>query len=189
MERRVLYFERPGKENTEACVRLVTNIVREEGYRHVVVASTTGETGVLFAEALSGTRTNLVVVTHSYGYKEPNAIELGEDARKKILSSGARILTATMITHSLETSFSTRFQGLYPTMIVAQSLRRFGEGPKVCCECVMMAVDAGLIPEGEEIISVAGTARGADTVMIVRSAASKRFLDLRVLEILAKPRE
>jgi hypothetical protein len=52
----------------------------------------------------------------------------------------------------------------------------------------MMAVDAGLIPEGEEVISVAGTARGSDSVLIIRSAASKRFLDLRVLEILAKPR-
>ncbi|MDA8431454.1 MAG: hypothetical protein M0Z60_00660 [Nitrospiraceae bacterium] len=29
---------------------------------------------------------------------------------------------------------------------------------------------------------------GADTVMVLKSAASKRLLDLRVLEILAKPR-
>ena len=29
---------------------------------------------------------------------------------------------------------------------------------------------------------------GADTVTIIRSATSKRFLDLKVLEILAKPR-
>jgi len=93
-----------------------------------------------------------------------------------------------MITHSLETSLSSKFNGLYPTLIVAQSLRRFGEGPKVCCEMAMMVVDAGLIPEGAEVLTVAGTGRGADTVMIVKSAASKRFLDLRVLEILAKPR-
>jgi len=53
---------------------------------------------------------------------------------------------------------------------------------------VMMAADAGLIPEAEEVIAVAGTARGADTVCIIKSAASKRFLDLKVLEILAKPR-
>jgi hypothetical protein len=51
----------------------------------------------------------------------------------------------------------------------------------------MMAADAGLIPEGEEVLAVAGTARGADSVLIIRSAASKRFLELRVLEILAKP--
>jgi hypothetical protein len=52
----------------------------------------------------------------------------------------------------------------------------------------MMAADAGLIPEGEEVLAIAGTAWGSDTVMVVRSAASKRFFDLKVLEILAKPR-
>jgi hypothetical protein len=52
----------------------------------------------------------------------------------------------------------------------------------------MMAADAGLIPEEKEVIAVAGTAMGADSVLVIRSAASKRFLELRVLEILAKPR-
>jgi hypothetical protein len=52
----------------------------------------------------------------------------------------------------------------------------------------MMAADAGLIPEREEVVAVAGTAYGADTVMVLKSAVSKRFLELRVLEILAKPR-
>ena len=93
-----------------------------------------------------------------------------------------------MITHSLETALAGKFGGVYPTLLVAQSLRRFGEGAKVCCEMVMMAADAGYIPEGEEILTVAGTGRGADTVTIIKSAASKRFLDLKVLEILAKPR-
>lgn len=73
-------------------------------------------------------------------------------------------------------------------MIIAQALRRFGEGAKVCCEIVMMAADAGLVPEDEEVIAVAGTGYGADTVMVLKSTASKRFLDLKVLEILAKPR-
>jgi hypothetical protein len=51
-----------------------------------------------------------------------------------------------------------------------------------------MATDAGFIPEHEEIVTIAGTGYGADTVSVLRSAASKRFLDLKVLEILAKPR-
>ncbi len=72
--------------------------------------------------------------------------------------------------------------------MIAQTLRRFGEGAKVCCEIVLMAADAGLIPESEEVLAVAGTGRGTDTVILIKSAASKRFLELRVLEILAKPR-
>jgi hypothetical protein len=110
------------------------------------------------------------------------------DMREKIESHGAKVFTGTMLTHSIETAFAKKFSGQYPTLIVANTLRRFGEGAKVCCEIVMMAADAGLIPEGDEVLTVAGTATGADTVMVLKAAASKRFLDLRVLEVLAKPR-
>ncbi len=188
MERRVLYFEKPGRDNTDDCLRVVQDVVSAGGIRDIIVASTTGETGIRFSAALKGKGLNVVVVTHSQGFREPNTIEIPAEAVKEIEANGARVYTGTMITHSLETAFASKFSGLYPTLVVAQSLRRFGEGPKVCCEMAMMAVDAGLVPEGAEVLTVAGTGRGADTVMTVRAAASKRFLDLRVLEILAKPR-
>ncbi|MEW6213839.1 MAG: pyruvate kinase alpha/beta domain-containing protein [Nitrospirota bacterium] len=188
MERKVIYFEKAGIDNTAACLEIAKNAIADRKYRHIVVASTTGETGLLFSEALKGSLINTVVVTHSSGFKDPNTNEMSDDVRKKIEAHGAKVFTGSMLTHSIETAFTAKFSGIYPTLIVANTLRRFGEGPKVCCEIVMMAVDAGLIPEGEEILTVAGTARGADTVMVLKSAASKRFLDLRVLEILAKPR-
>ncbi len=188
MERRVLYFEKTGKENTAACLEVVKEAVAEAGYRHVVIASTSGETGLLFSEGLKGRGANVVVVTHSSGFKEQNTLELSPDMKKEIERKGARVYTGTILTHSIETAFAAKFNGLYPTQIVALALRRFGEGAKVCCEIVMMAADAGLIPEGEEVLAVGGTARGADCVAVIRSAASKRFLDLKVLEILAKPR-
>ncbi|GAB63786.1 conserved hypothetical protein [Candidatus Jettenia caeni] len=59
---------------------------------------------------------------------------------------GGKIFTSTILTHSIETAFTQKFHGLYPTMIVAQSLRRFGEGVKVCCEIVMEACDGGPYP-------------------------------------------
>lgn len=188
MQKTVTYFEKAGPENTTRCLDIVKTAIKDFNYKHIVVASTTGSTGKIFAEALKEKGINLVIVTHSHGFKEPNKLELSEAVKKKIQASGAKVYTGTMITHSLETALSSKFSGVYPTLLVAQSLRRFGEGPKVCCEIVMMAADAGIIPEGEEVISVAGTGRGADTVMILRAAPSKRFLDLKVLEILAKPR-
>ncbi len=188
MEKTVTYFEKPGPDNSEECLRIVTDNITEFNYKYVVVASTWGGTGVLFAEALRDSNAKVIVVTHSSGFKEPNSLELEEGSRKKIETAGATIYTGTMITHSLETSLAQKFSGVYPTLLVAQSLRRFGEGAKVCCEMVMMAADAGLVPEGEEILVIAGTGRGADTVVVIRAAASKRFLDLKVLEILAKPR-
>lgn len=188
MQKTITYFDKPGKANTDECLSIVLKAIDEYTYKHVVVASTNGDTGVLFAERLKDMNINLVVVTHSFGFKEPNTIELTDEARKRIVSAGGRIYTGTMITHSLETAMAKQFSGVYPTLLVAQTLRRFGEGIKVCCEMTMMATDAGLIPESEEIVTVAGTGYGADAVAVLRAAASKRFFDLKVLEILAKPR-
>jgi hypothetical protein len=188
MEKTITYFEKPGRDNTQACLEVVKRAVSTDGYRHLVLASTAGDTGLLFSEALKGLGLTIVVVTHAAGFKEPNRSELSAETRQAIERNGARVYTGSMLTHSLETAIAAKFSGSYPTLIIANTLRRFGEGAKVGCEIVMMAVDAGLIPEGEEVLAVAGTARGADSVLVVKSAASKRFLDLKVLEILAKPR-
>ncbi|GAB4390083.1 MAG: pyruvate kinase alpha/beta domain-containing protein [Thermodesulfovibrionales bacterium] len=187
-EKRTIYFEKPGRDNTAACLAVAKEAIQRDGYGHLVLASTTGDTALKFSEELLPGGVNLVVVTHSAGFKEPNTHEMPLEVRETIQSRGARVYTGSMLTHSIDTAFAARFSGSHTSHVVAQALRRFGEGTKVCCECVMMAVDAGLVPEGVEVLAVAGTARGADTVLAVRSAASKRFLDLRVLEVLAKPR-
>ena len=72
--------------------------------------------------------------------------------------------------------------------IVAFVLRSFCEGMKVACEITVMAADAGLVPSGEEIIAIGGTGRGADTAVVVRAANAQDFFDLRILEIICKPR-
>ncbi len=188
MEKKIIYFERAGKDNTHSCLEVVKRTLGEINCKHLVVATTTGSTAMIFSSALKDAGINMVAVTHSAGFKGPNTFEIPDDALAKIRDNGARIYTGTILTHSIETSLNSKFSGIYPAMIIAQSLRRFGEGAKVCCEITMMAADAGLIPEGEEVIAVAGTGYGADTVMVLKAAASKRFLELRVLEILAKPR-
>ncbi len=188
MEKKILYFERVGRHNTNACLEVVKRALGETNYKHLVVATTTGATALVFSAALKDAGINVVAVTHSAGFKGPNTFEIPDDMRAKIRENGAKIYTGTILTHSIETSLNSKFSGIYPAMIIAQSLRRFGEGAKVCCEITMMAADAGLIPEAEEVIAVAGTAYGADRVMVLKSAVSKRFLELRVLEILAKPR-
>jgi hypothetical protein len=102
-------------------------------------------------------------------------------------AKGIPVLTATILTHSLETAFAKEFGGSLPTLVIANTLRRFGQGAKVACEIVMEAIDAGLLPEGEPVVAVAGSGHGADTVCVIRGAASKRFLDLQVMWIAAKP--
>ncbi len=188
MEKTVMYFEKPGKENSELCLKAVKNVVKDGNYAYLIVASTEGDTGLLFSEAFRNSGLHTIVVTHSAGFKTPNSHEMTVATKERIEKAGAQVYTGTMITHGIETAFTAKFNGLSPAIIVANALRRLGEGTKVGCEIVMMAADAGLIPEGEEVLAVAGTGRGADTVLVIRSAASKRFLDLKVLEVLAKPK-
>jgi len=51
-----------------------------------------------------------------------------------------------------------------------------------------MAADAGFIPTSEPCISVGGAGRGADTAILLKPAHAQNFFDLRIIEILAKPR-
>ena len=62
-------------------------------------------------------------------------------------------------------------------------------GVKVGIECAIMAADAGLVRTDEDVIAVAGTGSGADAAIVVRPVNSQDFFDLKVKEILCKPRE
>jgi hypothetical protein len=64
-----------------------------------------------------------------------------------------------------------------------------GEGTKVCVEVTLMAADAGLIPVDRDIIAIGGTGRGADTALRICPANSAKFFDLKIREIIAKPRD
>jgi len=185
---RCFILKKAGPQNTSACIEKVKQEL-SRGFCHLVVASTSGDTGLLMAETLQGTPVNIVVVTHSAGFKEPNTQELLQEKADAIRKIGAKIHTGTILTHSLEVALTQKHGGIYPGMLIAQTLRRFGQGSKVACEIVMQACDAGLVPEGHEVIAVGGTVQGADTALVIRSASSKRFLELKVLEILAKPRD
>ena len=185
--REVIYFKDVGPDNTPVCLELLQK-AKAEGFKHFVVASTTGDTGAKAARLLCGPEINLVVVGHSVGFRGPNVDEFLPEHYEEITRLGGKVLKATILTHSLETSIADTFKGSAPTLLIANTLRRLGHGIKVCCEIVMEAVDAGLIPEGEEVVAAAGTGRGWDAVALLRSAASKRFLSLMVLEIWAKPR-
>ena len=139
----MMLFERPGNQNTADCVKLVAKHVKEHGRKHVVVASTSGKTAMAFHKALQNNGTNLVVVTHSVGFKEPGHDEFDPDLRRQLKKARVPIPTGTILTHSLEKSIMDSFRGIYPGYLIANTLRRFGEGTKVAMEIVMEACDAG----------------------------------------------
>lgn len=186
IDRKTLYFETKGKQNTNALLERVREYAGKTGVRDVVVASTTGETGVAASKLFNSL--NLVVVTHHAGFSAPGVYDMEEKNRRQILANGAKILTATHALSGVERAIRKEFGTIEPLEIIANTLRLFGEGTKVCVEIVLMAADAGLIPVDREALAVAGSGRGADTALLVKPANSSRFFDLEVKEVIAKPR-
>jgi hypothetical protein len=50
-----------------------------------------------------------------------------------------------------------------------------------------MALDAGLVPYGKDVIAIAGTGSGADAAIVIRPAHSRQFFGTRVKEVICKP--
>ena len=86
-----VYFPRPGPSNTARTLELSRVRAEALGIRSVLVATTTGTTGVRAAQELAGL--DLVVVTHSAGFQEPDTQELTAENRAAIETAGASILT------------------------------------------------------------------------------------------------
>jgi hypothetical protein len=184
-ERKTVYFAKPGEQNTDTVLELVREYVEKEDINNIVVASTTGRTGTKAAKMFKGR--NVVVVTHNFGFREPGETELQEEYKKSIVTDGAKIFTGVHALSSVERAVRKDFGTIQPLELMANVLRRMGEGTKVCVEITMMAEDAGLIPSGKDVVAIAGTGRGADTALLIHPANASRFFDLKIREVMAKP--
>ena len=185
IEKKTLYFNKPGEQNTEDLLKIAREYVQKENITDIVVASTTGKTGAKAAKTFKGR--NVVVVTHNFGFQEPGKNELQEEHKKQILAEGARIFTGIHALSSAERAVRKDFGTIQPLELMANVLRRLGEGTKVCVEITMMAADAGLIPADKDVVAVAGTGRGADTALRIHPANAARFFDMKIREVIAKP--
>ena len=185
MELRTVYFENPGSENTEAVLRIARQRAEELGIKTIVVASARGNTAVRATDVFQGLR--VIVVTHVAGFRGPNTQEFTEENRQMVESKGGIILTATHAFAGLSRAMRNKHNMYFLGEIVADTLRIFGQGMKVACEISLMAADAGLVNTDEDVISIAGTSRGADTALVLRPVYTHNFFDLKVKEILCKP--
>ncbi len=179
-----MYWENSGRENTAATVKAALERARELDIEHIVVASNTGETAKLFLD--QGVK--VVCVSHHVGFREPGDDEMPARAREFFREKGIPVLTATHLLAGIGRAVTQDHGGLDLVQMVAHTLRMLGQGTKVCVEVAAMAVDAGLVPHGKEIIAVGGTSRGADTALVITPAHSRQFFDTKIHEIICKPR-
>jgi len=191
MEQKTVYFEKPGgEENTAKTLALAKARAEALGIKTVVVASTVGGTAVKAVDVFKGYK--VVVVTHVTGMREPNTQEFTEENRKIVEKKGGIILTTAHAFGAIHRALGATGGPPVPTSaigdIIAMTLRTFGQGMKVVCEIAAMAADAGLVRTDEEIISIGGTGRGADTAVVLQPDYVHRFFNLKVKEIICKPR-
>jgi len=181
-----LYHKKAGKINTEKTLEAAAKRAETLGIRCVLVASTTGETGLLAAELMS--EREVIVVTHSTGFTKPDYQQLRADLREKIETAGAKILTCQHAFGGVGRAVRKKLGTYEVDEIMAFTLRTFGEGTKVAVEIALMAADAGLVSTQAPCVSIGGTGEGADTALVLVPAHAQNFFDLKVQEILAKPR-
>ncbi|MFZ2456043.1 MAG: hypothetical protein WAX07_06170 [Candidatus Altiarchaeia archaeon] len=189
VKKTITYFEKSGVENTEELIDLVEERLNVGDIKSVVVASSSGRTGLKFARRLAK-KTNLVIVSLKPGHKHPGVWEFDPSNLAELEKLGVTVTMQTIVFSGLERSFSQRFSGISHSEVLAESLKSlFSPGTKVAVEIAIMAFDGGYIPLGKTI-AVGGTGAkggGADTAVVVLPAHTNNFFDLRVLEIIAKP--
>ncbi len=179
MEEKIVYFEIGGKENTPEVLRLVRERAEERGITKIVLASTRGDTAVAAMEAFDKTNLRLVVIPHQFGFGDQQRFP--QELVARLEKAGHRVHFSTMLFHT-----DNLYMVRTPT-ILANLLRIFCQGIKVCAEIVMMACDGGLVRQGEKVIVVAGSGAGADTAVVATAAPSNQITDLRISEIICKP--
>jgi len=200
MKRTTVIFEKPGKEHTEETLRVALEAAKERGIDTVVVSTTTGTTGEKAVEVFKGSRIKLVFVTHQSGYRGSGIQLVPAETKKKLEKTGTVVTCTDVLTGGVDVGMgrqrpevSEPQQGSLPfivppvNVLVANTLRLFSQGVKVCAEVAMMAADCGAVQVGKPVVCVAGSHAGADTAMVISPAESNRMRDLKLHEILVKP--
>lgn len=183
---KTVYFENPGPENTEETLKLAKKRAKELGIKNIIVATTSGETGAKASQVFKGY--NLIVVSHVTGFKKPDYQELQPENRKTIEINKAKIITTAHAFGTIGRAIKQKFATLQADGLVANVLRTFGQGTKVACEISCMAADAGLVEICVDAIAVGGTRSGADTAVVLKPTNTHAFFDLKIKEIVCKPR-
>jgi hypothetical protein len=179
-----MYFASVGRINTEETAALALKVSLEKNINYIIAASSSGHTAKML---INPNDINIICVTHAHGYPEAGKSEMPLEVRQELTDSGIKVLTTTHVLSGAERGISKAFGGVYPVEIIANTLRMFGQGTKVCVEISVMALDAGLIPYGKPVIAIGGSGEGADTAVILTPSHASSIFKTKIHEIICKP--
>jgi len=180
------YFEKAGDANTRDVLEAASQRARQLGVCTVLVATCSGKTAMEAIDYL-GPDVQMIAVTHYTGFMRPDHQEMKDETRRTLNEKGVRVLTCQHAFGGVGRGIRRKLNTYQVDEIMAYTLRMFGQGTKVAVELALMAADAGLVRTDEDVISIGGTATGADTALLLRPANSSDLFNLKVKEIICKP--
>ncbi|MBW1961465.1 MAG: hypothetical protein JRJ04_08405, partial [Deltaproteobacteria bacterium] len=147
-EKKIVYFNKMGRENTDQVLRLAKERFDELGLEQIIIATSFGATAVRALDYFEGKR--IVAVNSQYGFREPGKMSTDPDNLEKLESAGVRMVYQTHVFAGIDRSINRRYGGITPTQLIGQIFKMLGEGFKVCAEIAVMAADSGGVPVDRE---------------------------------------
>jgi uncharacterized protein len=213
----MILFDEPGPANTKEIIKIAGSVSHK--YNFITVASITGKSALLLSDAVSDSK--IICVTCPQGmyfetqkmsggpfndiaelrrirdkWKEEGLdripMTISGDVKEQLKNRGIEIIQGTMPFFGPSFSMRLHLNHVNSLDIIAKTLELVSTGTLVCLETVLMAVDSGVLPEGIEVLSLAGTELGLDTACIIRSSSSANLFHpvkgARFIEFIAKPK-
>lgn len=184
-----LYFKKPGPGNTEDCLAAAARRAGELGLKKVIIASYSGDTAFKALNHFHIQDAHLLVVTQVMGFQRPDEQVMPESVLQELKAKGFQTIRAAHAFGGVGRGLRNKLGTYQVDEIMAFTLRMFGQGVKVGVEMALMCADAGLVRTDEDVITISGTAKGADTAMVVKPSNSHTCLELKIREIITKPRQ
>jgi hypothetical protein len=186
-EGKIFYFEKKGAVNTGRALEIALACCEEKGIRKIVVASSTGKTALLLRDK-ARPLIEVIGVTYSAGSKYREEVEEFNRNRETMIKKGIQVVRGLHALSATERAFENKYKsGLLPLNIVADTLRMFSQGMKVCLEVAVMAAEAGFITPDEEVVVVGGSGKGADTAVIMKPAYAASMFETKFKAVLCMP--
>ncbi|MCX8043923.1 MAG: hypothetical protein N3B18_07355 [Desulfobacterota bacterium] len=188
MERTITYFDTDGHQNTDRTIELAVAYCRDYGIRKIVVASSSGATALKLKDK-AGDDLTVIAVTYGAGSRFVEEVEAFNKNYETLRSRNILTVRGIHALSGVERALENRYKtGFMPLNIVADTLRLFSQGMKVCVEVAIMAAEAGFITPKEDVVVLGGSGEGADTAVLMKPGYAATLFDIKIREILCMPR-
>lgn len=186
-EKKVFYFNKKGPENTDKTLDIALAACEEREIKKIIVASSTGNTALkLHAKATASVE--VIAVTYGAGSRYTDDVDRFNKNYDTLVEKGIRIVRGLHALSGTERAFENKYKsGFTPLNLVADTLRIFCHGVKVCVEIAIMAAEHGFVTPDEEVVAIAGSHHGADTAVVLKPAYAAEMFKTKIKALLCMP--